>query len=113
MEIILETFNEKKLLNDNFDKVLIFMIFKDPRGHHILIHKEMWNKVGGFSEEFFPGTGSDPDLNMKLMEEKVLEFLKVSMILKYIILVLSLLENTKIIHQSKLNQVVEVQKFFY
>ena len=23
-------------------------------------------KVGGFSEEFFPGTGSDPDFNMKL-----------------------------------------------
>jgi hypothetical protein len=22
--------------------------------------------VGGFSEEFYPGTGSDPDLNMKL-----------------------------------------------
>ena len=31
-----------------------------------LIHKDNWNKVGGFSEEFFPGTGSDPDLNMKL-----------------------------------------------
>ena len=23
-------------------------------------------KVGGFSEEFFPGSGSDPDFNMKL-----------------------------------------------
>ncbi len=31
-----------------------------------LIHKDVWNKVGGFSEEFFPGTGSDPDLNLKL-----------------------------------------------
>ena len=31
-----------------------------------LIHKEIWNKVNGFSEEFYPGTGSDPDLNMKL-----------------------------------------------
>ena len=30
----------------------------------------MWNKIGGFSEEFFPGTGSDPDLNMKLMETR-------------------------------------------
>ena len=36
-----------------------------------LIHKEMWEKVGGFSEEFFPGTGSDPDLNMKLWCEGV------------------------------------------
>ena len=25
-----------------------------------------WNKVGGFSEEFSPGLGSDPDFNMKL-----------------------------------------------
>ena len=31
-----------------------------------LIHKDTWNKVGGFSEEFSPGMGSDPDLNMKL-----------------------------------------------
>ncbi len=31
-----------------------------------LIHKDVWNKVGGFSEEFFPGIGSDPDLCMKL-----------------------------------------------
>ena len=31
----------------------------------------MWNRVGGFSEEFFPGTGSDPDLNMKLWQEGV------------------------------------------
>ena len=33
-----------------------------------LIHKDIWNKVGGFSEEFFPGTGSDPDLNKKLWD---------------------------------------------
>ena len=31
----------------------------------------MWNKVGGFSEEYYPGTGSDPDLNMKLWNEGV------------------------------------------
>lgn len=31
-----------------------------------LIHKDVWDKVNGFSEEFYPGTGSDPDLNMKL-----------------------------------------------
>ena len=28
-------------------------------------------KVGGFSEEFSPGAGSDPDLNMKLWNEGV------------------------------------------
>ena len=31
-----------------------------------LVHKDIWDKVGGFSEEYFPGTGSDPDFNMKL-----------------------------------------------
>ena len=36
-----------------------------------MIHKDLWNKVGGFSEEYFPGTGSDPDLNMKLWKEGV------------------------------------------
>ena len=36
-----------------------------------LIHKDIWNKVGGFSEEFYPGTGSDPDLNMKLWKQGI------------------------------------------
>ena len=31
----------------------------------------MWDKIGGFSEEFNPGDGSDPDLNMKLWQEGV------------------------------------------
>jgi hypothetical protein len=30
------------------------------------VHRDTWNKVGGLSEEFFPGSGSDPDFNMKL-----------------------------------------------
>ena len=36
-----------------------------------LIHKNTWNKVGGLSEEFNPGIGSDPDLNMKLWKSGV------------------------------------------
>ena len=31
----------------------------------------MWDKVGGFSEEFNPGIASDPDFNMKLWKEGV------------------------------------------
>ena len=31
-----------------------------------LIHRELWNKIAGFSEEFNPGDGSDPDFCMKL-----------------------------------------------
>jgi hypothetical protein len=36
----------------------------------------LWNRVGGFSEEFYPGTGSDPDLNMKLWNQNVRIFKK-------------------------------------
>ena len=31
-----------------------------------LIHRDLWNKIKGFSEEFNPGDGSDPDFCMKL-----------------------------------------------
>jgi len=49
----------------------------DLQGSHWaphLIHKELWNKVGGFSDEFNPGDGSDPDLCMKLWNENVRVF---------------------------------------
>jgi len=65
----LETFNEEKLLRE-IDKVNYYDFQGSTWAPH-LIHKQMWNKVGGFSEEFFPGTGSDPDLNMKLWKEGV------------------------------------------
>jgi glycosyltransferase involved in cell wall biosynthesis len=57
-------FNEKKLLDE-----LPQIQFENFQGTHwqpSLIPVETWNKVGGFSEEFFPGLGSDPDFNMKL-----------------------------------------------
>ena len=57
-------FNEEKLLS-NFDKIS----FNDFQGTHwqpSLIPISTWNKVNGFSEEFSPGLGSDPDFNMKL-----------------------------------------------
>ena len=31
-----------------------------------LVHRDLWRKVGGLSEEYFPGSGSDPDFNIKL-----------------------------------------------
>ena len=43
--------------------------FNDFQGTHwqpSLIPKKTWDTVGGFSEEFSPGLGSDPDFNMKL-----------------------------------------------
>jgi len=65
----IDDFDEEKLLK-NFDK----LVFHDLQGSHWaphIIHKELWNKVGGFSEEFDPGFGSDPDLNMKLWQHGV------------------------------------------
>ena len=60
----IETFNEVKLLA-NLEKLDNYNFQGSTWAPH-LIHKEVWNKVGGFSEEYSPGTGSDPDLNMKL-----------------------------------------------
>ena len=57
-------FNEDKLL-----KELPKIKFNDFQGSHwqpSLVPLTTWNKVGGFSMEFSPGLGSDPDFNMKL-----------------------------------------------
>lgn len=59
-----ENFNENKFLQ-NYKKYNFYDFQGSTWAPH-LIHKEIWNKVGGFSEEYYPGTGSDPDLNMKL-----------------------------------------------
>ena len=65
----LESFNEKKLL-ENYKSHNHYDFQGSTWAPH-LIHKDLWNKVGGFSKEFFPGTGSDPDLNMKLWNNDV------------------------------------------
>ena len=60
----LETFEEEKF--NTFYRNHNYYDFQGSTWAPHLIHREIWNKVGGFSEEFYPGTGSDPDLNMKL-----------------------------------------------
>ena len=65
----LDTFNEDELLSKFKD-----INFYDHQGTHFaphLVSKKMWDKVSGFSEEFNPGIGSDPDFNMKLWKEGV------------------------------------------
>ena len=67
--IDLDTFKEDELLSNYKD-----INFYDHQGTHFaphLVSKKMWDKVGGFSEEFNPGIGSDPDFNMKLWKEGV------------------------------------------
>ena len=57
-------FNEDKLL-----KELPKIKFNNFQGSHwqpSLVPLNTWNKVGGFSMEFSPGLGSDPDFSMKL-----------------------------------------------
>ena len=59
-----DEFNEKKLLS-NYQNVKYF----DHQGSYwspSLMHKSLWDKIGGYSEEFDPGFASDTDLSMKL-----------------------------------------------
>ena len=69
-------FDEQKLLN-NFKNIKHYDFQGSTWAPH-LIHKELWNEVGGFSEEYYPGTGSDPDLNMKLWKVGVRIFKGIS-----------------------------------
>ena len=65
----LDTFKEDELLSKYKN-----INFYNHQGTHFaphLVSKKMWDKVGGFSEEFNPGIGSDPDFNMKLWKEGV------------------------------------------
>ena len=67
---------------DNFDEYKFNNFCKndksqDLQGSHWaphLIHKQLWMEIGGFSEEFNPGDGSDPDLCMKLWKKNVRTF---------------------------------------
>ncbi|MBD1161279.1 glycosyltransferase [Pelagibacterales bacterium SAG-MED15] len=67
---------------DSFDRAKFDLFCKndqsnDLQGSHWaphVIHKDLWDRVGGFSLEFDPGDGSDPDLCMKLWKEGVRKF---------------------------------------
>jgi len=70
-------FNENKLINE-----LPNIKSNDFQGTHwqpSLMPKRTWKKVGGFSLEFSPGLGSDPDFNMKLWKIGVRLFKGLSM----------------------------------
>ena len=72
----IENFNEQKFLKFCDDDNTPNLQSSHWAPH--LIHRELWNKIGGFSEEFNPGDGSDPDFCMKLWLNNVRVFKGIS-----------------------------------
>ncbi len=67
-----ETFRENDLLNK-----LAELPVRDWNGSTWppnLVHRSLWEAVGGLSEEFSPGMYSDPDFSMKLWQQGVRYF---------------------------------------
>ena len=62
-------FDENKLLN-NF-KNLKHVNHQGTHWPPSCVHRTYWKKIGGFGEEYNPGIGCDPDLNMKLWKSGV------------------------------------------
>ena len=67
-----ETFNEDELLN--FVKTTSKSDWFGASWPPSIVHKNIWDKVGGYSVEFSPGFGSDPDFSMKLWQAGVRNF---------------------------------------
>ena len=64
-----QTFNETKLIN-NLEKIKTFD-FQGTTKCPGLVHKEIWEKVSGWSVEFSPTGGDDTDFAMKLWQEQI------------------------------------------
>ncbi len=65
----IKDFNEDKLLN-NLKKIQTYN-FQGTTKCPGLIHKKIWEKVGGWSEEFSPTGGDDTDFALKLWNSDV------------------------------------------
>ena len=64
-----DNFDETKLL-DNLEKIKT-IDFQGTTKCPGLIHKEVWKRVGGWSEEFSPTGGDDTDFAMKLWKNNI------------------------------------------
>jgi GT2 family glycosyltransferase len=62
-------FDEVRLL-DNLNKIKT-IDFQGSTKHPALVHIDIWKKVGGWSEDYFPTGGDDSDFNMKLWNENI------------------------------------------
>jgi len=65
----IETFDEKKLI-ENIETIKTFD-FQGTTKCPGLVHKDIWEIVGGWSEEFSPTGGDDTDFAMKLWQSDI------------------------------------------
>ena len=72
----LSSFDENKLLKEymQWPKNEQMGVVRPPN----IVHKDIWNLVGGYSTEFSPGMYSDPDFSMKLWQMGIRLFKSVS-----------------------------------
>lgn len=68
----LETFQEERLLKEY--ATLPCVDWRGATWPPNLLHRDIWDLVGGYSIEFSPGMGSDPDLTAKLWMAGVRHF---------------------------------------
>lgn len=57
-------FDEERFLKEY--KALPFADWNGTNWYPMVMHRSIWNLIGGLSTEFYPGMGSDPDMMMKL-----------------------------------------------
>ena len=71
-----ETFDENKLLREY--KSITGKDWSGATWPPNIVHKDLWDLIGGYSIEYFPGLYSDPDFSMKLYEAGVRHFMGVN-----------------------------------
>lgn len=76
-----QDFDEQKFLRE-FDKVP-FQDWSGSNWYPLVLHRSLWNLIGGLSIEFSPGMGSDPDMMMKLWHAGVRYYKGVSRVRVY------------------------------
>ena len=79
----LESFNEVGIIKDTF---ILKEQTRNSQGATwppCILSKNLWEKVGGYSEEFSPGFGSDPDLAKKIYDIGVRNFIQCGRSLVY------------------------------
>ena len=94
-----DKFNENKFLKEY--KKYNYYDFQGSTWAPSLVHRDIWNKVGGLSEEYFPGMGSDPDFNMKLWNIGIRIFKGINNFKVYHFGSIVLRDNKKIISKKK------------